>query len=154
MANPSSINFPNSSSPLVHIGSPGQIDGTLTQTGQYLLQALWNAVFNPPTPPKSLQILAGAKWIAGSPITFGTSSNIASMVRTGTGTYVVTFSSPMTDANYIVLGTSEPISVNAWVEAGSQSVNGFTLSFLSATGTLADPGGGFFVVIDLAEPVT
>lgn len=143
------INFPNSSSPLVHIGSPEQIDGTLTQTGQYLLQALWNAVFNADTPI----VLAMARFsISGGVVTLLNSFNIKSITRVSTGIYTVVFNNPLPDADYIFIGNSYNNIANTWMElsvnAPVPSATGFQFNFLTVGPALADPGGGQFVVIE------
>lgn len=90
---------------------------------------------------------------ASSPITARSSSNIASITRTGTGVYDVVFTTPLADANYAVVGSANnyPSSACNFVPPTfgvSMTANGFTLqTYNSNFSSLVNAVDIYFVVV-------
>lgn len=52
------------------------------------------------------------------------SGNVSSVTRNGTGSYTINFSTPMTDVNYAVIGTSQYYGgFDTWVEYNGNSLS-------------------------------
>ena len=103
-------------------------------------------------PLKSWAFLDGS---ATSPITPRASSNIASITRTGTGSYDVVFTTAMSSANYLVLGMANdyPTSAGNFVPPAygvSMSTTGFSFkAYNSNFSSLVNASNIGFVVIAL-----
>ena len=88
-----------------------------------------------------------------SPITPRSSLNIASITRTGTGTYDVVFTTPLADANYAVVGSANdyPSSAGNFVPpnfVSGMTASGFTIvTFNSNFSTVVNATNIYFSVL-------
>jgi hypothetical protein len=77
------------------------------------------------------------------------SMNLGSITRTGTGYYLVRFNTQANDAKYIVVLTNEDNGgqylTNAYVAAGSRTVNGFDVQIWTQARAAQDEGFNFVV---------
>ena len=84
---------------------PIRIDGGAGVTFPDSVQQT-NAVTNTGGSPPYYAARAWGNFKGTTPTSIRASANIASFVRTGTGDYTITFTTPMPDANYVVVGMS------------------------------------------------
>lgn len=69
------------------------------------------------------------------------SLNVSSLTDNGTGDYTINFTTNMTDANYVTLGSAYDTSNNSTRPVGpkSQTVSGSTVKVVNASGNATDP---------------
>lgn len=69
----------------------------------------------------------GAVTVSGVTPTIAASANIASVVRTGVGVYVVTFSTDMPDTNYVMQSSAEDNDFAMETQVQGRTTSGFTI---------------------------
>lgn len=81
-------------------------------------------------------------------VTISNSGNIASVTRSGTGTFAITFKIAMPHANYAVSASAEADGAGQEILGiYGQSTSGFTLDMTNHSGTLTDPTVFSFLVV-------
>lgn len=74
--------------------------------------------------------------------------NVASLVKSGTGQWVVTFTTPMPTANYSVNVTADFSAVTTLlqlgIKTGTKTASSFTILIFNVLGALVDPSGKIY----------
>jgi hypothetical protein len=83
---------------------------------------------------------------ASTPPTITAQGNIASITRTSTGVFSVTFTTNMPDANYSVVGTGDDLSVACIVTVDNKTASGFRLQHFDAAAGRVNPQTSNFAI--------
>ena len=147
------------------VSAAGAIVGTSLNAGSGTITTTGNAIAATPTLSTHLttkgyvdnaiasnEFIPFAKaycTIAAGTLTIRAMTGFATITRSSAGRYTVTFSSPQSNANYIVLLTRENAALEAdiTVAPGSKTINGFNIQNANDNTSAADPAGFHVVVI-------
>lgn len=127
---------PSSSRPYIAVNYASGADFAVSATGNIYGSSLEQPALPGPQVSPFTQATAYVNFV-GTTGAINQSSNIASVSRTGTGAYTVTFSAPMANNEYAVVGN---VGGQAFIELGSVTATSFTMTTVNASGTATDYG--------------
>jgi hypothetical protein len=115
------------------------VAGTLAVTGASTLTGALTANNAAGVTAKNTKKAYGYFTQAGTTVTFdtATSFNVASVTRTGVGTYTIAFTSNLATDTYLIVGNATQSSSAQHLVPSGRSVSGFTLTTTNGSGSAA-----------------